>query len=609
MKKLLFSGLVLSVTLPTKAQWYGQISYQHDSVIHSSANVAPLANSFVMGSYRRVRQFNSNTLDFAIDAVDQTTGTNPAWEYQISGTCVKPAGTHNCLGIGVVENSNPQNAPTEYAIVGETIDGIFFTTINAATGVRLKTCSWKKINPNVEDYKPVIKESNASPGFFYILANDGNVFHVMMINGATGNQQWGATYKTSSGIIEARDLAESKYNGSAPFQVVVVGTYYDSNSGRGIDGFWAGINPNSGVGNINFPTVYDLNSLDNSFSSVEGMMSLTSGGVQTYILGGSVNNKMRGTYQLVSRLTPSGSQIWNSLILPKATATYRDICRINERKNTNVGAPSPWEYYCVARADYNYDVVNNVSYLDDNLVVFKLDNNGNSAAFTAAGVPTEFHYSGLSALGMRNTYADVTVLETGGGTSDGIQVYGTNANTPPQNDIVKSYFNGVNGCNETQTDITGIHHYNLNQQAINVNFFPFNQCSLNNPTQFDISLIGNANNNSCIQTPPVAGGSNARSGNVTGSIKNEQNPEGFKLLPNLITSKTTLTIPASTDENGEITIYNSVGQLINTISFNAHESQKQIIDFNELKVKGGVYFINVKAGNTKARFTANYVPE
>lgn len=612
MKKHVFLGLVLSVTLPftSKAQWYGQLSHQHDSVIHSSANVARLANSFVQGSYRPVRQFNSTTLDFAIDPIDQTTATNPGWEYQISGSCVLPSGLPNCLGVCIVENSNPQNAPTEYAMVGETVDGIFFATIDAATGNRLITCSWQKLNPNVEEYKPVIKESNSAPGFFYILANDGNVFHVMMINGATGNLQWSTTYQPNTGTIEARDLAESKYNsGPTPFQVVVVGTYYDPNSGRGIDGFWAGINPNSGVGNIYFPTVYDLNSLNNSFSSVEGMVALTSGGAQTYILGGSVDNRQRGTYQLVSRLTAIGSQVWNSQILPQATASYRDICRINERKNPNMGAPAPWEYYCVARADYNYDVTNNTSYLDDNLVVFKLDDNGNSSPFTTAGVPTEFHYSGLSALGVRSTYADVTVLETGGGMSDGIQVYGTNATSPAQSDVVKSYFNGVNGCNETLTDIRAIHHYNLNQQTITVNYFPYPSCSLNTPSMFDITLINSATDNFCLQTPPVSGGSNARPGNATGLAESSNNPNGFKLFPNPITNKTTLTIPALVDEKGEITIYNALGQQVKSISFNANESQQQTIDFSELKVESGFYLLEVKIGTTKASFNAIYTPE
>ncbi|MBL7933277.1 MAG: hypothetical protein JNL60_15330, partial [Bacteroidia bacterium] len=522
MKKLIFWGLVLGVTIPYtgKAQWYGQISYQHDSVIHSSANVAANvasgANSFVMGSYRPTRQFISTNLDFAIDAVHHTNGTSTSFEYQISGSCVKPSGLHSCVGVCIVENSNPQNAPSEYAMVGETEDGIFFATIDAATGTRLITCSWQKMNPSVNEFKPVIKESNKAPGFFYILANDGNVFHVMMINGATGNQLWGTTYKPTVGTIEARDLAESKYNTSAvPFQVVVVGSYDDPNSTTGVDGFWAGINPNSGIGNMYFPTTYDYNSLENSFTSVEGLISLTSSGAQSYAIGGSVNDDVGGAYQMVTRLTPIGSQVWNSLILPNATATFRSICRINERKNPNFLPPSPFELYCVARADYNYDVTNNTPYLDDNLVVYKLDDNGDIASFPA-GVPTEFHYSGLYALGLRDTYADVTVFETGGGMSDGIQVFGTNASTPNQNDIVKSYFNGVNGCNETQTNIISINQITLSQQTITVNYTPFNLCSLNNPALCDITYINGTSNSSCMQTPPVAGGSNARPGVTTG---------------------------------------------------------------------------------------------
>lgn len=612
MKKLLFWGLVLNVTIPftTKAQWYGQISYQHDSVIHSSGNVAPLANSFVMGSYRPVRQVNSNTLDFAIDAVDQTSATNPGWEYQIKGNCVIPNGTHNCLGISVVENTKPQNASKEYAIVGETINGIFFATIDASTGNRLKTCSWKKQNPNVEEYKPVIKESNFSPGLFYIVANDGPVFHVMMIDGATGNQFWGQTYK-ANGTFEARYITESYHNTSAaPFQVVVTGSYYDPNSGTGIDGFFIGINPNNN-GLLGLPPyVYDYKSLNNWFNSVDGIKALSSSGGMSYMLGGNlIDPSLNGVSQLVYRMTPLGTTVWGSLIYPNATPTNRDICRVYERKNPNPGAPSPYEYYCVSRADYNYDVNNNTSYPDDNLVVYKLDGNGDMAPFKAAGVPTEFHYSGLVASGLRNTYADINCLETGGGASDGIQVYGTNTSTPPQNGIVKSYFNGVNGCNETQTDILNIQHLSLSRQQINVGLNAYFQCSVNNPSQFDIILMGNAAGNPCLQFPPVSGGSNARQGSVTGSIESEQNAKAVELFPNPITGKTTLTIPASTDEKAEITIYNTSGQLVKTIYFNANESQKQMIDFNELNVKSGFYFIKVKAGNTKASFKALYAPE
>lgn len=612
MKKLLFWGLVLNVTLPstTKAQWYGQINYQHDSVIHSSANVAPLANSFLMASYRPVRQVGSNTLDFAIDALDQASAANPGWEYHITGNCVIPNGTHNCLGIDVVENTKPQNASKEYALVGETIDGIFFATIDAATGNRLKTCSWKKQNPNVEEYKPVIKESNYSKGIFYVLANDGPVFHVMMVDGATGNQFWGQTYK-SNGTFQARYITESYYNTSAaPFQVAVTGSYYDPNSGTGIDGFFIGLNPNNNglPGSPLF--AYDYKTLDNWFNSIDGITALTPSGGMSYMLGGNmIDPTLNGVSQLVYRILPFGGTVWGSLIYPNAKPTGRDICRVYERKNPNAGAPSPYEYYCVSRADYNYDVNTNTSYPDDNLVVYKLDINGDIAPFKAAGVPTEFHYSGLVASGLYSTYADVTCLETGGGASDGIQVHGTTMSSPPENGIVKSYFNGFNGCNQTQTDVNLIQHITLSQQPINVSPTPYFQCSINNASQFDIILINNASGNSCLQFPPVAGGSNARQGSATGLIENGQSVTNVELFPNPVSGKTTLTLPASPDEKAEITIYNTVGQLVKTISFNAAESQKQMIDFKELNVEAGVYFIKVKAGNTKASFKALYAPE
>lgn len=612
MKKLLFLGLVLNVTFPTtiKAQWYGQIGYQHDSVIHSSACVSPMVNSFVTASYRPVRQVGSTTLDFAIDAVDQTWGTNPAWEYQIVGNCVKPNGTHNCLGISVVENSNPTNAvKKEYAIAGETIDGIFFVTIDATTGNTLKTCSWKKQTQNAQEYKPVIKESEKNPGFFYILANDGPVFHVMQVDGSTGNQVWGATYQPNNGIIEARDIIESKFS-TGGVQVAVVGTHYDANSGRGIDGFWTGINPNGAIGTINFPTVYDYNSLDNWFTCVTKAQALTASGLQSYILGGNITDPgLNGVSQLVYRVGATGAAIWGSLIYPSATPTNREICRIYERQNPNAGAPSPNEYYCVANANYSYDVNTNTPYSDDNLVVYKLDDNGDVASFKAAGALTEFHYSGLIASGPYSTYADVTCLETGGGPNDGIQVSGTNVIPPDQSALVRSYFNGVNGCNQTRTDINSIQHLTLNSQSIGISSSSFPQCSINNPTQFDIVLIGNGGSNLCSQVPPVTGGSNARQGNATGLIENKQGLNIVDLFPNPVSGKATVTIPASTEEHAEIEIYSAIGQLVKTINFNARESQKQMIDFSELHVKAGVYFIKLKAGNTQASFKVLYAPE
>jgi hypothetical protein len=148
------------------------------------------------------------------------------------------------------------------------------------------------------------------------------------------------------------------------------------------------------------------------------------------------------------RTDATGGIQWSTQIQPaaKSYTSYSgaEIAKVYERFNTNT---NQYEYFGVA-GSY---VMPNLS-LDRNLVVFKLNENGNTTGIS----PSEFHYP--AAWGPLNTpkgHCDLTGIETGGGPNDGFQAFGTGLSST-QHVFIKSYFNGVSGCQESLTDIDSL---------------------------------------------------------------------------------------------------------------------------------------------------------
>ncbi|MBX3164405.1 MAG: hypothetical protein KF900_07990 [Bacteroidetes bacterium] len=160
----------LLITSDMKAQWYGQIYYQHNNVTLSSGKRTPIAGSFILGSFIP-NKATAALHDFSIDVVDQNNATYSAWEYQITNDCNGVINSNfNCNGITVIENSayNGTSVLEKYVLAGGTDDMIFFASLGI-TGNIINQVGWSYATY----YKPVIRESVLTPGEFYICASDG----------------------------------------------------------------------------------------------------------------------------------------------------------------------------------------------------------------------------------------------------------------------------------------------------------------------------------------------------------------------------------------------------------------------------------------------------
>lgn len=600
----------LLITSDMKAQWYGRAWFYHNFVNHSSANLAVATNAFVLGSYCPTRQFPTQA-DIAIDVISQNIFTSAvSFEYQINGTCIKPGSTHDCFGISVIENPTAAGAANGYALAGETPDGIFYATVNN-TGVPVNTASWSKINPSPTGVKAIIKKSNIMPNTFYILADDGAVFHVMAVN-SVGLQLWGKTYSVPiTNTIKAHDIIENPYSTAANPEVIVVGEYYDPGATTDVDAFFMTLDASLGTGGAGgfgallSVQLYDHNNQPNWFNSIERSISPNFGGIGFVLGGGSINGT--NTEPWITKLDQTGTtQLWSNVIIPQnAPPVTYEIARVYERRNAKPNPLSPYEYYCVAKADYLWDGISPF----DHMIVYKLDDGGTVNSFLVFPFPpTQIHFIGLNTPIGHNTYADITGIEAWPYTNDGFQVYGNPLLTnPPINSMIKSFFNGISGCDGYHAHCSTVPAPLTSLAPPSINHVDYMQCSLNNSALFDITLFPGPNHGGC--TGPTFNGDNSRQGAVTsvnelGVIRDE-----LRVYPNPTKGIVNVELGVMNEESIEISIYNSVSALVKTIMFNTKETQDLSIDFNALQVAGGFYLMQVKAGNSKTSFKVIYNPE
>lgn len=104
---------------------------------------------------------------------------------------------------------------------------------------------------------------------------------------------------------------------------------------------------------------------------------------------------------------------------------------------------------------------------------------------------------------------------------------------------------------------------------------------------------------SCVVTSDP-NGDNSRLFILGGIIQEEQGVEDFYLFPNPAKEKVTLKMPSSAVGEGEIVIFNMLGQQVKTYTFDYGQTRELTFNFKEIQLNNGFYTMQVRLnGNTK----------
>jgi len=594
-KLLMAAGSLFA--LQAKAQFYGQLHYPHDSTQLSSAQVTNLSPGYVMAGFRAHSSLSSTSADFVIDKVDQNgnfTGGAFSNAYIINDnvSCSTPQRVHNCSGITIVETNN-LGSGERYAIAGAYNQGVFFATLGAAGNI-IKTYRWNFPSTAAIYNKPCIRESAVTPGRYYICGDYNQQSYVMKVDGTTPVPTPLFSNFYNGTRLEANALIESPYN---PNEVVVVGLGNGPTVRTGTNAFFMKLN--SATGAVNTFSLYNrMFDGDDWFSCIE--IANNPNGGRGYILGGRsyfpltpscspqpCNRPNNANYvQWMCKLDPIGGVIWSTLIQPANTTTANfspiEVSDVYERLDPNNGA---YEYYGVAGVSYvpSFTVSGGLAPLD-NLVVYKLDKNGNNSI-----LPNEFHYTdGIAASMATSLFSNAQLTGINANApNDGIQAYGSEA-LGKEHYFVKAYFNGESGCSDTTVSWT----WHQGPDSVFTNNVARTSFAANCPANFSLARIAlpTVPNVTCT-AGSLPNGSNAK---ITGIQTLSENAEGISIYPNPASSRITITRNALSGGPARVEIYSLVGQRVSSSLM--HDSQTEI-DLESLNINSGVYLVKITSGN------------
>lgn len=573
-----------------QAPWYGQVEYPHDSTILTTA-VRTFSNSgYIIGGVRPVRHLASQH-DFVIDKVDDggnfSSSTDFSLKYQIydDQLCSTPAAVLNCVGVSIVETRS-QGSGENYALAAAYNEGVIFALLDAY-GAVIRTMNWNFPTTNYNSTRPRIIESPSNPGQYYICGGATQDMYVIKID-FNANVVWANWYYKAN--TQPLDLIESPYNTS---ELIVVGrTDIQIFNPTASDAFFMKIDANTG--NFISANHYNFSNWDSDdwFSKIEIARSTTGG--DGYILGGRAygptSNPANPPYttnieyiQWMCKLDRNGNVIWSSLIRPGSrpagSLSGGEIVGVFERPNPN----GSFEYYGVGG-----QLANPYSLGSGNLVTYKLDDNGQTGTLT----PNEFHYFGGSSPIFLGPFAwgALTAIETGGGTNDGIQMFGT---SPNGHYFVKGYFNGYSGCNENILNIDSIA---VGPQLVG-NF---------QPTVVPLGFCGSAyltvnttgSSNTICYNSSLSSGSNARLSSINGIANTTWKSDKLSLFPNPADKQVTIKLNNLAEEQHVINIVNSLGEKVKTVVLPIGNSNDVTIDIQALAP--GVYFAELQGKNDRS---------
>jgi len=605
-KKTKFVALFLVVTflsINLKAQWFGEIRHNFNKSTFSNGKLcfswslgAPPTGpwGFIRSGYWPSSPVGSPNFEFSYMNNQGAYGPGTFYgEYSIfddAASCSSPVKKNNCNGVFVVNAANTGGAEV-FALAGVYDEGLFFSTINVA-GAPVRTYRWDWPYPVSQlPKKPFVSISPTKLGVFYITGDFDNMSYVINVDASTNpaTVNW-ANFYASGDSLGARALMESPYNSN---EVVVVGSRYGklANGSKGREAFFMTLG--NATGNVIGFNTYSFNSdgEDSWFTSIKQSKS-NYGGSPGYLLGGYCYSlRLRNTThpQWMTKLDPTGVSLWSSIIEPIYSTNYNqqttwEINDVQERLNTS----NKYENYGIAGS-----TINNGTTTYDYLSVFKLDQAGTPGILT----PTEFRYSNTGRHGVfASCYIEyqenLPIIQD---PSRGLDMFAEDFTTQDHT-WEQTYFNGVNACTDSTTDIIKVVAGPGIAQNPQVQVTPF---QANCPNLFSLQ-VNFPNDNlmyPCYTTPSVPGGSNARQMATGLATENAAKGSDISVYPN--PSNAVVFIKSGDRaqlKNATIRIENHLGQTVGEFSadqiLNTNDDGLRI-DFNKLNLAGGIYFITI----------------
>lgn len=574
MKKIQITLLLIAITLNYAYGQYGAWYYPHANSFLTSGKTTIISPGFVMGGVFPLAI--GTGADFVIEKTDvDGIFTGPGdftmhYDIQAGSNCEASLPyQHKCIGVDVIE-TNP-GAGVRYAVAGVCKAGVFFVTLSS-TGAVIGTPRFWPL-PSTHWEKPSLRESSSQAGVYYLCSHDANTgsSFVARVDITGAPPQWANIYQNNIGI-EAMALIESPY---PPSELIVVGKA-QPNASLADEAFFMALDVNTG--NINNLICYSdpTYSGDEYFTSIEIANSTASGGAG-YIIGGyRINGDLsilgKNTWML--KLDPAGNVLWSSLI------HHDQSCLdVFERYNP-VTAPAKYEYFGISRS---WAASGN-----NELTVWKLDDFGAGAA-----APNVFKYDIGPPAALDITYPQLDLIGDGTLAGDGLAAFATNVSIS-EHVLIKAYYNGVNGCSDS-TDMGPVTGPGISIYPNFPSVVPINDCP---------NIIINANvnpispNPMCNWLPTQSGGTNARTALSTDLKRNAKVSNLISIYPNPSNGMLTVEVGKHSGQI-QIRLTNSIGQLIKTIDISGEQSanQKILLNFQELQLSEGLYFVNISAQN------------
>lgn len=562
-----FLPFCLSFTV-AMAQPYGQTEYSTNSNLTSAKRtiINGVGNDgFVMAGINGTNIHIDKTLSGG--AIPGATGSNHFMtDYTVvqNGNCSTINGTpvNPMTGVGITEVVALPNYAYYYAMASVYSEGVFVTFLQQ-DGVVSGTFTFEFPAPAIVLNRPSIYQ-DISTGNIYVCGRYDWDMYVIKIN-QTGSYIWSGFYNASStGFLEPRDII---FNSNTN-EVVIVGhmepaVIYGTTS----DAFFMTLDPANG--NVNNFKNYTSTPC-NWFNSVKRSYAGINGG-SGYVVGGFTDYFFNSGQALMMKLDNAGNIVWNTLITSGASNVFAgQIVDVVERQSTS----GQWEYFGLATTTNN-NYLPGGQYTD--FTVFKLDANGNPA-----GGNNEYHYASSPAAQFMPCNLS---FKNSGGSDIGLHVMATETGVGPY--LVESYFNGVTGClNDDLTTIAateaGPNMYSMSATKFGT-LPPCNKISVSQtPAGATVSQVCTA--------ASVPGGSNARSGGVTG-INEEIKTEELLVYPNPGNGNFNLDLPYP----GKITVVNLLGEQIFEDNLAAGKHQLHLEN-----CKSGVYIVKI-SGNDQSR--------
>ncbi|MCU0432699.1 MAG: T9SS type A sorting domain-containing protein [Bacteroidia bacterium] len=426
----------------------------------------------------------------------------------------------------------------------------------------------------------------------YVTTTDANLVvmpFIVCIDWVNNVVLWSQTYNIRPSLPDDNRPADviSPLSGN---RLIMVGT---SDNAGAVDGFFMDIDYTNGIPlqRTNPAGIgYEVMLYDNAggIDIVTGIATrLTNTGTPFHVICGNSDFGISSSnlHPWLFQINDMGVVIWSKELLYSAAGSNATVNDIIARVNTL----GQHEYYLTGLVDFGYTFGNG------DPVVFKCDNTGNAV--------TEFNYP-MPGTSTQNQWGVSLGIETSPGI-EGLAVYcndGAGFLTGAAGDMymVKSYFNGVNGCGEVLTTFSS--------NTASTNNFDDNVLTIAplNLTNISAIPLGPSSDTPNCNASSIGGGSNIRIAGNNGT--NESGNATLATNPVSSSSQMLLLNTNYTEEKQIMTsIINVEGREIQSFTQTIPDGEQQTRLTLNQPLPAGIYLIRIQHG--KATETLKLVVE